>query len=48
MNKQKIVIPLGIGLAAVLQVDTCPDWLNCGFDNLRIASLAFTCRVILV
>ena len=31
MNKQKIVIPSEIGLAAVLcESDSCPDWLNCG------------------
>jgi len=27
MNSQKIVIPSGIGLAAVLGVGYCPDWL---------------------
>jgi len=28
MNRQKIVIPSEIGLAAVLRVGLCPDWLN--------------------
>jgi len=27
--KQKIVIPTGIGLAAILGLEHCPDWLNC-------------------
>jgi len=41
-----IVIPSGIGLAAVLQVgQQCPGWLNCG---LRQAMPLVTARVTVI
>jgi len=44
--KQMIVIPTGIGLAAVLGLEHCPDWLNCVIYSILLGTylLFFCCK----